>query len=83
MSHQKTVSYSHHRHGVPDLLSTDLGKFADVVVAVWSLSVAGTFIGLIAGMGIVGRLVINMPETHTHCPCPPAVPPSSCVLWTD
>jgi len=47
--------------GLPEAL-TDVspdstsGKFADIVIAVWSLSVAGTFIGLIAGMGLVGKL---------------------------
>jgi len=32
------------------------GIFADIVVSVWALSVAGTFIGIVAGMGLIGRL---------------------------
>jgi len=35
--------------------TNDAGKFFDVVIAVWSLSVMATFIGLVAGMSVVQR----------------------------
>jgi len=46
--------------GLPNPLTdvnpdTDLGKFVDIVIALWSLAVAGCIIGIVGGMGIVGK----------------------------
>jgi len=44
--------------GLPNPLTdvnpdTDLGKFVDIVIALWSLAVAGCVIGIVGGMSIV------------------------------
>jgi hypothetical protein len=36
---------------------TDEGKIMDIIIAIWALAVAGTIIGVVAGMSFITRLI--------------------------
>ena len=58
MSHRPMVQTTRRRCCIEfRMAGADAGKFFDVVIAVWSLSVMATFIGLVAGMSVVQRAV--------------------------
>ncbi len=45
---------------------TTHGRFIDIVIAVWSLSIAAAFIGVVSGMAFLGTLV-RQRRSRAHC----------------